>query len=455
MRKSIKRVLKFDIERFLTFGHISTIPQRQIVFGYLSYIVAGTLLLCLPFATRGHVSFLDNLFTITSAVSTTGLGTVGTSSSYTLFGQIIILLMIQLGGIGYMTISSFFMFRMTHHFLRIKKDVMQTSFSMPLGIELKNMLNGIIIFTLIFEIGGAFLLYNAFVDAGADMPLWSAIFHSISSFCTAGFSIYPDSLEQFKTNVSINIIVSVLSYAGAMGFIVMHDLWAKVCNLKYKITFTTKIIVFMTMLITLIGTIQLFFFEPYLAEYSTKDRLMISMFQTMSAMTTVGYNSIPLGGLMSCSLLTLIITMFIGASPSGTGGGLKSTTATAAFAFVKSKLGVERDVTLLNHKLPSFRIDSALTTFVFYISILFGGLYSLVLTENFALIDLLFEASSALGTVGLSTGITPNLSNGGKVIIIILMYVGRIGVLTFGGAMLIRLTKKKKLKPISNDDIAV
>lgn len=455
MRRRIKQLLKFDIERFLTFGHISDIPQRQIVFGYLSYIMAGTILLCLPFATREYVSILDNVFTITSAVSTTGLGTVGVASSYTMFGQIVVLLMIQLGGIGYMTISSFFLFRMTHHFIRIKKDVMNLSFSMPKGVELKNLVDGIITFTILFETIGAILLYDAFSRAGAESPLWSAIFHSISSFCTAGFSIYPDSLEQFKTNLSVNVIISALSYAGAMGFIVMHDLWAKIRNFKYKITFTTKVIVIMTILLTFVGTAQIFFFEPYIAEYPAGERLMISMFQTMSAMTTVGYNSIPLGGLMPYSLMILIVVMYIGASPSGTGGGMKSTTITAAFAFVKSKLGMERDVTLFGHKLPTFRIDSALTTFVFYTVILFCGLYALMITEDFSMAHLLFEASSALGTVGLSTGITPELSHAGKVIIIILMYIGRIGVLTFGSSMLIRLEKKEALKPASDDDIAV
>lgn len=354
-----------------------------------------------------------------------------------------------------MTLSSFVFYRMTHHFMRIKKDVLKNTITVPEGIQLHNMVQGIVAFTLVFELVGAMLLYLVFTTKGMDNALWSAVFHSVSSFCTAGFSIYSDSLIRFQSDISVNLIVAVLSYAGAMGFIVMHDLWAKLRNFKYKITFTTKVIVLMTLFMTAIGTFQLYFFEPELAGFVWYDRLMISIFQTMSAMTTVGYNTIALTTWMPASLMIMVVVMYIGASPSGTGGGMKSTTATTAFAFVKSKLSLERDVTLMGHRLPTYRLDSAMTTFVFYTSILFAGLYALTITEDFDLMPLLFEASSALGTVGLSTGITPDLSASGKVIIILLMYIGRIGVLTFGSSMVIRLARRAKAHSMADDDIAI
>lgn len=455
MSKSRRNRLRNSLERFLTFGHISKIPQRQILFGYLYYILAGTILLTLPFATKVDVDFLDNLFTITSAVSTTGLGTVGTSDSYTYFGQAVILLMIQLGGVGYMTLTSFVFFRMTHHFMRIKKDVLKTAIAVPESIELKNLVQGIVTFTILFETIGTIFLYASFLDAGVEVPLWSAIFHSVSAFCTAGFSLYSDSLVQFQSDFGVNLIISILSYAGAMGFIVIHDIWAKIHNWKYKVTFTSRVIVMMTLLVTLIGSVQLFFLEPVVASMPLKERLMASVFQTMSAMTTVGFNTISLSNLMPSTLMILILAMYIGASPSGTGGGLKSTTITTAYAFVKSKLGLQRDVTLWGHRLPTYRLDTALTTFVFYTSILVLGLYLLMLTENAPMEVLLFEASSALGTVGLSTGLTPNLTSSGKMILISMMYIGRIGVLTFGSSMVIRMARKAKLSETADDDLAV
>lgn len=409
----------------------------------------------IPFASHNTIPFIDNLFSITSAVSTTGLTTV-TVDSYTFLGQFVLLLMIQLGGLGYMTLSSFVLYKLTHHFMRIKNGVMRTSFSMPKDIELHKLLGGIIIFTVIFEILGTIGLYLSFRHEGLDNTLWSAIFHAVSAFCTAGFSLYSNSLEQFRSNVPVNVIISVLAYAGAMGFIVMHDLWTKIRNWRYKITFTTKIIISITAILSGIGTIQLMFFEPSFAIYPLGERFMISLFTTMNGMTTVGFNSVPLAPLTTFSQLILIMVMYIGASPSGTGGGMKSTTASTVFAFVISKLGLERDVLLFGHRLPSHRVDSALTTFVFYTSLLFLGVSLMVITNpNYELTELLFEVSSALGTVGLSTGITSSLTTGSKLILICLMYIGRVGVLTFGTAMLMRLERKPKNEVEQDDDIAV
>lgn len=456
MKRKIKLfLLRFDLERLLTLGYISKVPQRQLVFGYLSYIVMGTLLLMLPFAVKKDVGVLDHVFTITSAVSTTGLGTVIVSDVYTFFGQLVILLMIQLGGLGYMTMSSYFMYRMTHHFMRIKSGVLQVGFSMPTSMDMKNLLHNIIAFTLSFELLGALALYLTFLSNGTEQPLWGAVFHSISAFCTAGFSIYPSGLEDFKGDVSVNLIIAVLSYAGAMGFIVMTDLWKKIWQRGYQVTFTSKIIVFITALITVVGTLQIFLLEPALNDYSVGDRLLISFFQTMSAMTTVGFSTVPLGGWVTGSLMILMVAMYIGASPSGTGGGLKSTTASAAFAYVRCKLGMRRHIYLMGRRLPSFRVENAVTTFIFYTAILFLGVYALAMWEELPFSGLLFEAVSALGTVGLTTGVTYELSFVGKIIIILLMFVGRVGVLTVGNAMLIRMKHAKSKHNTNEEDIAV
>lgn len=462
MRKSVKsirqkvfRYLRYDFETLLTFGFTSSHPYRQLSLGYFTYIVFGTILLCIPFMTNMNVNILDHVFTATSAISTTGLSTVDVSKSYTLWGQIVILILIQLGGIGYMTMSSFVMLRLTKHFSMIKKNIIEAEFSIPGNININNLVQSIVYFTFFLEFIGAVLLYIFFTQSGASDPLWSAIFHSVSSFCTAGFSIYTDNLMQFDTNIGVNVVIMILSYAGAMGFIVMIDLWKKFTVKKYEISFSTKIIIFITLILSVWGTAQMYFSEPELAGYSPFNRFLISLFQTMSALTTVGYNTVNIGNMLPITLMTTTLIMYFGASPSGTGGGLKSTTTSAVFAFVKSKLSLQRDVFLFNRRIPTYRIDNALTTFILYSFVLITGSYILTATEKGTdYIRLIFEAASALGTVGLSTGITFDLSSAGKIVLIVLMYFGRVGVLTIGFAMLMRMKKKTK-EIFKEDDLVV
>ncbi|CDN30719.1 Potassium uptake protein KtrB [Mucinivorans hirudinis] len=450
----IVSMLRFDFERILTFGYISKHPHRQLIFGYLSYIVVGTLLLCLPFMTSTNVGFLDHIFSATSAVSTTGLSTVDVSSAYTFSGKLVILLLIQLGGLGYMTMSCFVMFSLTKHFTIIKKGIIAAEFTMPGGITAKNLVKSVVGFTFFFEVIGALLLYFLFADKGVENPVGTAIFHSVSAFCTAGFSTFSDSLMQFRDDWGVNLVVIVLSYAGAMGFIVMHDLWQKITTRGYKITFTSKVIVLVTLALSALATTQMFFFEPSLLQYPASERFLMSLFQSMSALTTVGFNTINIGGLIPITLLSLTMIMYFGASPSGTGGGLKTTTLTATMAFVKSKLGQNRDVTLFGRTLPTYRIDTALATFVLYTAVICLSSLILTATEDFDYLVILFESASALGTVGLSTGITPELSSEGKLVLIVVMFIGRVGVLTFGFSMLHRM-KQRTTQITKQDDLAV
>ncbi len=449
--------LKWDFERILTFGYASKVPQRNLLMGYLSYIIFGLVLISLPISQKTEISFIDNLFNITSAVSTTGLATVNISESYTYFGQFIILLLVQLGGLGYMTLTSFMMYRLTHHFVRIKNGVMRTTFAIPIEFTMPSLVKNIIWFSLIFELIGTVLLFILFKQSGADNSLWNAAFISISSFCTAGFSLFDNSLIVFRDNYWVNIVVSVLCYVGAMGFIVLIDLTNKIKHKSYKITFTSKIIIVLTFLITLIGTLQLFFFENSISQYKTSERMMISVFQSISAMSTGGFNTVNLGEFGLASVLIISMLMFIGASPSGTGGGIKTTTLSAVLAFIYCKLGDKRDIMIGKHRLPSYRVDTALTNILFYGFLLCIGIFALSLTETFSLPQIVIEAASALGTVGLSTGITSEFSVLGKVILCLLMYIGRVGVLAFGTAMLLRMSKKEKneVKASQNDDLAI
>lgn len=445
------KVLKF-IRRFIIYGRYSKFPHRNIAIGYLIYSILGFLLLLLPWSHRQVCSPIDDLFSAVSAVSTTGLSTIDTSTTYTYFGQVVLLILIQFGGIGYMTLSSYLFFKMTHHSLQYADDVLKTSIAIPKGFNIRTLVRNILIFTFSFEAIGIVSLYPCFLSKHIEAPLWNAIFISISSFCTAGFSPFSDSLCSLRDSIMVNVVVSALAYAGGMGFIVITDCLQKLRNRHHKVTFTTKIIILITTLLTVIGTISIAISTN--EQFSnTGHCLLSSFFHTMSAMTTVGFNTIDLRCMNLFTIMIFCLIMFIGASPSGTGGGVKSTSISAIYAFIKNRLYPQSQLQIMRHKLPWYRVDNALTTFVLYLVILFCGIMLLVAVEPFPLSDILFEAVSALSTVGLSLGITSSLSVMGKVVIIIIMFIGRIGVITFTSTLLRNIMRKKG--PIYKDDLAV
>lgn len=439
--------------KFLTLGGGMSVPERNILLGYIVYIIVGFLLLLLPWSHHGDVSWIDHLFTAVSAVSTTGLATVDVPVDYSVFGQCVILLLVQIGGIGYMTMSSYIIFRVTHH-AGYTRSVMNTAISRPQGMRLNDLVSTIVHFTFVIELLGFISFFSALQAAGTDLPGWNALFLSISSFCTAGFSPFSDSLCQFSNNLWINATVAVLSYAGAMGFIVMTDLTYKFRKPGYSLTFTTKIIVAVTTAITVIGTLVLMFSPSVAAGQSYGADFLHSFFQTMSAMTTVGFNTIDLSTLKVGPLLMFSLIMFIGASPSGTGGGVKCTSLTAVYGFIISRLGIRKKTTFFGREIPYYRVESALTNIIGYGTMIFLGCIVLSYIEPFRLSQILFEATSAIGTVGLSTGITPALSASGKIVIIILMYVGRVGVITFGTALIGRVRDKDDRVDAKTDLVA-
>jgi trk system potassium uptake protein TrkH len=421
--------------------------------GYISYIILGWILLSLPFAQHGPgAGALDNLFISTSAISTTGLVTVSVSDSYNIFGQIVILLLIQLGGIGYMTFSSFIILSRKRTLSDTRTDIANVVFSMPKSFRIDKFIRSVIIFTVVIETAGACCLYYIFKQAGQSHALWSAIFHSISSFCTAGFSLYNNSFESFSGNFWLSLTVAVLSYTGAVGFIVCVDVWRRITNKIQHVTLTTKIILHCTFWVSLIGTAILFLSEPSIKELALDKRLIASFFQAMTSMTTVGFNTISISKISRASLLLLTTLMIIGASPSGTGGGLKSTTFTALIGIMRSTLQGKRHVYFWGRRVPNERVRLAVATFCFYVTFLLLGVYLLTFTDKMDFEAILFESASALGTVGLSTGITAQLSSMGKIVITFLMFVGRLGPLTFGMSLFLR---QKTVEEEKDEDVAI
>lgn len=418
-------------------GRIGDIhPTRLVVLGYLTYMIAGWVLLSLPAAQRSNdVPSLDNLFTVTSAISTTGLTTVSMADRYTPFGQIVIALLIQLGGIGYMTVGSFIVLARGRPLSGVRAEVGQTVFGLPESFRIDKFIVSVVKFTLLIEAAGAAALYLALRHAGVEAPLWSAVFHSISAFCTAGFSLYNDSFASHAGNVWINVVIAALSYLGAIGFIVCVDFSRMLRGKVTHMTLTSRIILTVTLWMTVCGTALFFLIEPSIRPLPPDQRLLAAFFQCMTAMTTVGFNTIPVGALCKASILLLTVLMIIGASPSGTGGGLKVTTFTAVLGVMKSALRGSNVVTFWKRAVPPHRVWLACAALGFYLTALATGLFLLTLTEKASFDAILFETASALGTVGLSMGITASLTSLGKFIIVLVMFCGRVGPLTLGVAL--------------------
>ena len=420
-------------------------PVRMVALGYLAYILIGWVLLALPFSRgEGPVSSLDALFTSASALSTTGLSTVSTGHGFSLIGQLVILALIQIGGIGYMTFGSFVV-------LARREQIGKVVFSMPEEFRIAKFIRSVILFTLLVETAGVAALFVAFRRAGVEHPAWSAVFHSISAFCTAGFGLYDTSFEALRGNVAVNVILGVLSYLGAIGFIVFVDAWRRLVGKTDRLTLTSRIILVTTAWISLAGTLLFYVAEPTIQALPPYERLTAALFQVMAAITTVGFNTIPIGQLSQASLFLLIMLMVVGASPSGTGGGLKTTTFSALFGVIRSALLGRDRVTFWRKEIPEDRIRLAIASLGFYVGALIAGGYLLALSESLPFEGLLFEAASALGTVGLSTGITAQLTPVGKLILILLMFIGRVGPLTFGIALFLPSGPRQRGK----EDLAI
>lgn len=421
---------------------LSLSPQQNLLYGFMAYTFIGWLLLCLPFFHKQGVSALDSLFIATSAISTTGLVTVSVFDTYNWFGQFIVMMLFQIGGIGYMTFTSFILLSKSSKLTHWHQRVLNVAFTMPKGFHIKDFLKSVIIFTIIIETIGALCFYIAFTRSGVSpgFALWSSIYHSVSAFCTAGFGLYNDSFEQFADNTFINGIISVLALCGSLGFIVVTDIANRISRKTKKITDTTKIIFASMGILLLFGTTMIYFFEPSV-QHLGSDKLKASFFQAMTSTTTVGFNTVPVGNFSLGVLLVVIALMYVGASPSGTSGGMKTTTLTALIAIMWNRIRNNKQILFFGKVIPFERLYVATSVFILYASVIFISTFLLAMTEGFPLHQILFETTSAIGTVGLSTGITGDLTSWGKLVIILVMFIGRLGVLTFGLAILARRTQ--------------
>lgn len=419
--------------------------------GFAAYMLVGALLLSLPFARTQPVPLLDNLFNAVSAVSTTGLTANTIGDTYTFFGEFVLLALFQVGGIGFMTLSSVLIIARGQPLSDARLGVLRAGFSVPHYFNLRHFLVQVVVFTFACEIIGAAILYWRFSALGLPDPLWSAVFHAVSAFATAGFSLNASGLEAFRDDWIVNLTITALCFLGAIGFIVVQDVWYSLRLRERLLTFTSKTILWMTLILFLLGSAGVYILTPDLHDLPLATGLLAAAFQAASASTTAGFNTVPIGAIPPASLVVLIILMLIGASPSGTGGGIKTTGVSAILGNLWSVLRARRTVAWLGYEVPIARVLLAFATASLYLLLLMFGVLALAITERKDFLPLVFEAASAIGTVGLSTGITADLSVAGKLVIIALMFIGRCGPLTIGLA-LVKPADSAHLRP---DDLAV
>ena len=420
-------------------------PPKILVLGFAAIILLGAFCLTLPVATTsGHgLTFLNALFTATSATCVTGLVVVDTGTTFSLFGQLVILFMIQVGGLGFMTFATLFAFLLGKRISLKERILLQESLN-NLSMEgIVRLARRILIFTAVIEFVGALILSIRF---SFDMPLGKAIyfgiFHSISNFNNAGFDIFGDfqSLTSYVDDPTVVLTICTLITIGGIGFIVMNELFEY--HSSKRLSLHTKIVLITSSLLLIGGTIGIFLFEfsneKTLKPLSFSGKILGSLFQSVAARTD-GANTLNIAEMTQSSLLLIIFLMFIGASPGSTGGGIKTTTFTTLLGAVWSQIRGKEDVIFFRQRVVYETIYKALTVTLCALFLVLTITLLLTITEQGTdFIKLLFEATSAFGTVGLSMDVSRDLSPLGKGLITFTMFAGRVGPLTIAYAVAIR-----------------
>ncbi len=413
-------------------------PAQILALGFLIAITIGTVLLSLPISTVNgqRLPFVDALFTATSATCVTGLKVVDTGSYFSLFGQLVILILIQFGGLGIMTIATLFGLMFGRHISLREKMVVQEALKHSTLGGIRVLLRYVIILTLSIEGLGAILLYLRWKGAGINHPGYCAIFHAVSGFCNAGFSLFKDSLVGYRSDPVINITVLLLIILGGLGFIVLTNLRRYRPGRKETLSLHTKVVLSMTFFLIVFSIPLIFLLERNntLSNLPLGGKILGATFQAITP-RTAGFNTLDIGSMKQASLFFLMLLMFIGASPGSTGGGVKTSTFGVFLVTIWTFLRGKKEITIFKRTISHRVTREVLTVVAFASGLVILATFLLLLTEGKEFIKVLFEVVSAFGTVGLSTGITDTLSQLGRIIITTIMFVGRIGPLTIAVAM--------------------
>lgn len=431
-----------------------------IAYGFLAAILFGSILLSLPIASRdGNATpYIDALFTATTSICVTGLTTVTTIEHWNLFGQIVILCLIQFGGLGVITFTTSILLILHKRITLKERLLIQDAYNLSTLRGLVKLTIRIIKGTLFVEgIGAFFFCFRFIPEFGIVKGLWKSVFHSVSAFCNAGIDLIgPNSFSTYTGSVVVNLTTMILIIAGGIGFPVWWDIVRVIKNsikdsMNFKKTFKkltlhSKIAISMTFVLIISGAFLLLLFEynnpNTIGNLSFGEKVIASFFQSVTT-RTAGYFTISQQDLSNPSAFLCIILMFIGGSPSGTAGGIKTVTLVALIISTISVIKGREETEIFDRKITAGYIRKALAVTLFSLFILILSILSLSLVENADFIDIVYESTSAIATVGLTRGLTPNLSVIGKIIIIITMYLGRIGPITLA---LMFNPKKGKVK---------
>ncbi len=408
-------------------------PYQLLILLFGCFVTLGTILLMLPFATTEPISWVDALFTATSASTVTGLGVVDTEKTFTLFGELVITFLIQFGGLGIMSFA-IFVFIMLGKKIGFKERILvqQALNQNSIGGVIKLVKNLFIISFLVEIIAMIFLAIRWVPEYGFWKGIYLSFFHAISAFNNAGFALWSDSLMGYVGDPLVNIVISLLFILGGIGFTVLADIWQK--KSFKKLSLHSKIMIVGTVLLNFIAMFFIFTLEYYNPNtlgglHSLSDKLWASYFQATSP-RTAGFNTLDISQLDHSTIFIMLILMFVGAGSGSTGGGIKLTTFMVIILGVISFLKRKREIEIGNRSISEnfiFRSLAISTIALIFISI---ALFIMTITEKADFLQILFEVISAFGTVGLSMGLTSSLTVIGKLIIVFIMFLGKIGPLT-------------------------
>ncbi|KIX91008.1 potassium transporter KtrB [Staphylococcus microti] len=406
-------------------------PIRLYFSLFIATTMIGSILLSLPFTGRKPISFIDAMYVATSAFTVTGLSTVDVTTQFNIWGDIIIMLLIQIGGMGIITVSMMLLVMTQQHLSYKNNKLLKLQFNIDdIGV-FQHLIGLIFYFTLFFETLGTILLAFEFVPTfGWSKGLFMSLFTSVSAFNNAGFSLFPDSLMQYVNQPAVNLIVAFLIIMGGIGYIVLYDL-ITTRRIK-KLQLHSKVTIIMTLLLLVIGTILFFVLEQghSLKGLSFGEQWLAAFFQSTSA-RTAGFNTVDMQMISPSTMIMMMCLMFIGAGPISAAGGIKVTTFAVVILFVVYELRGQQQIHILNRSIDNKQVHKALAVTLSAITFVLLIIFGFTLTQpNLSLADIAFEVVSAFGTVGLSTGISASYGTLSKILIIMTMIVGKVGVLS-------------------------
>ena len=435
-------------------------PTQIIVLSFSTTILIGSVLLCLPFASVGEpLRYVDALFTAASAVCVTGLTVVDTGSHFTLFGQLVILLLIQMGGLGIMTLGTFFVAALGGRLGWRGRDLIDRTLTHDLRTDLWRLLKTVVVVTLSIEAVGAVLLAIRFLPRMPVLTaLYHAVFHSVSAFCNAGFSLYADSFQGYAADLTVNLTLMALIVAGGLGFIVLIEL-RRLAERRLspdrsampRLSFHSRLTLTFTGAIILIAMVLFLALEwtDTLAGMPWPQKVLASLFQAVTP-RTAGFNTVPIAETSNATMFLLILVMFIGGASGSCAGGVKVSTFGVLVAMAVSRMRGSIDTELYGRRVSQRSESEALSVMLMGVTVVVLFTFLIVAEEVGTMsfgasrgefIRLFFETVSAFGTVGLSTGVTTDLSTIGRLLMTLLMLIGRLGPLTMGLAVAARMRR--------------